>query len=124
MIQRKKLFTIFILILSVLAIFSSTCMAINDPITDPNAYKPGNINASDANVVTSKAGVIFNVISSLGIITAVITIVVIGIKYMIGSVEEKAEYKKTMIPYLIGVVMIGSISGILRLIASLAANIE
>ena len=61
---------------------------------------------------------------SLGIITAVITIVVIGIKYMIGSVEEKAEYKKTMIPYLIGVVMIGSISGILRLIASLAANIE
>ena len=56
MIQRKKLFTIFILILSVLAIFSSTCMAINDPITDPNAYKPGNINASDANVVTSKAG--------------------------------------------------------------------
>lgn len=124
MIQRKKLFTIFILILSVLAIFSSTCMAINDPITDPNAYKPGNINASDANVVTSKAGVIFNVISTLGIITAVITIVVIGIKYMIGSVEEKAEYKKTMIPYLIGVVMIGSISGILRLIASLAANIE
>lgn len=124
MIQRKKLFTIFILILSLLAIFSSTCMAINDPITDPNAYKPGDINASDANVVTSKAGVIFNVISTLGIITAVITIVVIGIKYMIGSVEEKAEYKKTMIPYLIGVVMIGSISGILRLIASLAANIE
>ena len=124
MIQKKKLWIILILIISLLAIFSNSCIARNDPITDPNSYKPGNINASDANVVTSKAGVIFNVISTLGIITAVITIVVIGIKYMIGSVEEKAEYKKTMIPYLIGVVLIGSISGILNLIASLVANIE
>ena len=31
---------------------------------------------------------------------------VIGIKYMMGSAEEKAEYKKTMIPYLIGAVLL------------------
>lgn len=124
MIKKRKLFIIFILILSLLTIFSSTCMAINDPITDPNAYKPGSINTNDANIVASKAGIIFNVISTLGIIIAVITIIVIGIKYMIGSVEERAEYKKTMIPYLIGVVLIGSISGILQLIANLVANIE
>ena len=124
MIQKKRIFIIFILILSLLTIFSGTCRAISDPISDPNAYKPGGINPSEANVVTSKAGVIFNVISTLGIIVAAITIIIIGIKYMIGSVEEKAEYKKTMIPYLIGVVLIGSISGILQLIANLAANIE
>lgn len=123
MIQRKKLFIIFILIISILTIFSSTVMAIKDPITDPDAYKPGNIDTTEANVITSKAGVIFNVISTIGIIIAVITIIVIGIKYMVGSVEEKAEYKKTMIPYLIGVVMIGSISGILKLIANMTANI-
>lgn len=124
MIQRKKLFIICILIIGVLAIFTGTCMAINDPITDPDAYKPGDINRNEANIVASKAGIIFNVISTIGIIIAVITIIIIGIKYMIGSVEEKAEYKKTMIPYLIGVVMIGSISGILQLIANLVANIE
>lgn len=124
MIYKKKTFIIFILILSILTIFSSASMAISDPITDPNSYKPGGINPSEANVVASKAGIIFNVISTIGIIVAVITIIVIGIKYMIGSVEEKVEYKKTMIPYLIGVVMIGSISVIVRLIASLAANIE
>lgn len=124
MIQKKNLFIIFILMLSLLAIFTGTCVAINDPITDPNAYKPGNINIAEVNVVASKAGIIFNAISTLGIIIAVITIIIIGIKYMIGSVEEKAEYKKTMIPYLIGVVMIGSISAILQLIANLTANIE
>lgn len=124
MIKKRKLFIIFILILSLLTIFSGTSMAINDPITDPNAYKPGDIDANEANIITSKAGIIFSTISTVGIIVAVITIIIIGVKYMIGSVEEKAEYKKTMIPYLIGVVMIGSISGILQLIANLVTNIE
>ncbi len=31
-------------------IFPSITTAISDPITDPNAYKPGSINTSDANV--------------------------------------------------------------------------
>lgn len=124
MIQKKKLCIILILILSLLAIFSSTCMAINDPISDPNAYKPGDIASGDADAVVSKAGIIVDIITTVGIVIAVITILIIGIKYMVGSIEEKAEYKKTMIPYLIGVVMIGSISGIIKLIATLASNIE
>lgn len=129
MIKKKSLFIIVILILSFMMIFPSITTAtnnapINDPITDPNAYKPGSINTSDANVVAQKGGIIFNILSTLGIIVAVITIIVIGIKYMVGSVQEKAEYKKTMIPYLVGVVMIIGVSGILQLIAKLAANIE
>lgn len=124
MIKKKSLFIIVILILSFIIIFPSITTAISDPITDPNAYKPGSINTSDANVVAQKGGIIFNIISTLGIIVAVITIIVIGIKYMVGSVQEKAEYKKTMIPYLVGVVMIIGVSGILKLIAKLATNIE
>ncbi len=124
MIKKKSLFIIVILILGFMMFFPSTITAISDPITDPNAYKPGSINTSDANVVAQKGGIIFNIISTLGIIVAVITIIVIGIKYMVGSVQEKAEYKKTMIPYLVGVVMIIGVSGILKLIAKLATNIE
>lgn len=124
MIRKKNLLIVFILIVSLLAIFSSNCLAISDPITDPNAYKPGGIAPGDASVVTNKAGIIVDVLTTIGITVAVITILIIGIKYMVGSVEEKAEYKKTMVPYVIGVIMIGSISGIIKLIANLAANIE
>ncbi len=41
-----------------------------------------------------------------GIFLAVGAMMVIGIKYMSGSIEEKANYKKTMIPYLIGCILI------------------
>jgi len=95
----------------------------SDPIANPNAYKPGGINASDANVVAQKGGIIFNTLSTLGIIVAVITIIVIGIKYMVGSVEQKAEYKKTMIPYLVGAAMIMGISTILGVFSGIMENL-
>ena len=44
----------------------------------------------------------------VGVIVSVITLMVLGIKYMFGSIEEKAEYKKTAIYYIIGAVLIFS----------------
>ena len=42
---------------------------------------------------------------------------------MIGSVEEKAEYKKTMGPYALGAVMVFAITNILSIIGLIARNI-
>ena len=41
-------------------------------------------------------------VSKIGAFIAVGVLMVIGIKYMTGSLEEKATYKKSMIPYIIG----------------------
>ncbi len=49
---------------------------------------------------------IIGILQTLGIVLSVVILIVLGIKYMMGSAEEKAEYKKTMIPYLIGAVCI------------------
>lgn len=51
-------------------------------------------------------GKIIGGIQSVGTVISVMILVVLGIKYMLGSAEERAEYKKTMIPYLIGSVLI------------------
>lgn len=49
---------------------------------------------------------VIGILQTLGIVLSVIILIVLGIKYMMGSAEEKAEYKKTMIPYLIGAAFI------------------
>lgn len=46
------------------------------------------------------------VIRFIGTFIAVGAMMVIGIKYMAGSIEEKATYKKSMLPYLIGCVLL------------------
>ena len=45
--------------------------------------------------------IIIGVVQTVGTLVAVVIIVVLGIKYMKCSTEEKAAYKKTMIPYFV-----------------------
>lgn len=45
---------------------------------------------------------IVTVINVIGVILSVVILMIIGIKYMMGSIEEKATYKKSLLPYLIG----------------------
>ena len=49
---------------------------------------------------------IVSVTRVLGVVVAVVVLLVLGVKYMIGSAEERAEYKKTMVPYIVGAIII------------------
>ena len=66
---------------------------------------------------------IIGTITLIGSILSVITLIILGIKYMLGSVEEKAEYKKTLWPYFIGSIMVFGITNIINLIIKLLSNI-
>lgn len=93
-------------------------MKIASGFINPNDFYPGTVgNAlNDAQVVTNIGGSIISIIRYTGIIITVIALMILGIKYMAGSVEEKAEYKKTMIPYIIGVFILFALSQIIALV--------
>ena len=57
---------------------------------------------------------------TVGIVVAVVILLILGIKYMIGSAEEKAEYKKTMIPYLVGAILIFASTTIVNVVYNMA----
>ncbi len=121
MVNKRSCLMILILISLILIIISaipSYSLAF-DPIGDPGSIRPGDMQDSDVTIFTEKAKPIINAISIFGIIVAVITLTILGIKYMIGSVEEKAEYKKTMSSYIIGVIFLVGIVTILQLINNL-----
>jgi len=63
---------------------------------------------------------VIGVLTTAGIVLSVIILLVLGIKYMMGSAEEKAEYKKTMMPYLIGALLIFSASTIANIVYNFA----
>ncbi len=76
---------------------------------DPGRYKPGKLKEEDAKGALSKVGVVLGAVRNISVVVSVIGLTIIGIKYMLGSVEEKANYKATMFPYIIGFVL--AISG-------------
>ena len=59
---------------------------------------------------------IFTIISMIGSVISVVMLVVIGIKYMMGSTSERAEYKKTLMPYLIGAILLFGATSIAKII--------
>ena len=63
---------------------------------------PSDINGSGRLARLDFIDNITNFVKWIGTFIAVGALMVIGIKYVTGSIEEKANYKKSMMPYLIG----------------------
>lgn len=93
-------------------------------IIDPDDFKPGDIDNNEIKPVIDQARIIVQVIRVIGVVVAVVSLMILGIKYMVGSVSEKAEYKKTMIPYLIGVFIFFALSQIIPIIIEIASGLE
>jgi len=70
-------------------------------------------NTEDA---TTVAGSILKMAQWVSIVAAVIIITIVGLKYMFGSLEEKAQYKKSMIPLVVGVSIVALATTITRII--------
>jgi len=114
-----KLEKIIIISILVITILLSSMTPIFAASFNPEYYKPSYqaVNEkSDAMVIASK---IISVVSIVAGIIFVTTILLLGIRYMIGSLEEKASYKKTMVPVLIGGILIFGISAVLRFVLSI-----
>lgn len=80
---------------------SSGAAAIN-----PGDYKPNDLTALDYQKPFDFAKTILTAVTITGVVICVVTVMYLGMKYMAGSVEEKAEYKKTMIPIIVGMIML------------------
>ena len=59
---------------------------------------------------------IVGILQTVGIILSVVILIILGIKYMMGSAEEKADYKKSMIPYIVGAALIFAASAFAQVI--------
>ena len=79
--------------------------------------------SADTSGLESVGTNLVDIITTVGIIVAVIVLLIIGIKYLMGSASEKAEYKKTMIPYLVGAVIIFGASAIAKAVIAMSESI-
>lgn len=123
--MKNKIIKIILVFAVILTIFSNyNVQAIKDPLKDPNAYddvtKPEN---DDNGALMSMGGKVLGIINTVGVIVSVIVLMILGIKYMLGSIEEKAEYKKSMTGYVIGAIMLFGITTIANILYQIGKSI-
>lgn len=110
---------ITVLCFSMIAAMSVTVLAETIDGVDVNPTTTGN----GADVAKNVANNIVGIIKVVGVILSVGCLMVLGIKYMMGSAEEKAEYKKTFIPYVIGAILVFGASAFASQLYSWATGI-
>lgn len=119
----KVISTLLLAIMLVASIATTAFAAVNLNTTISNIENQ-NLNGNADSQITKVGGNIVNIIQIVGIVIAVIVLLVIGIKYMIGSASEKAEYKKTMILYVVGAVLVFAGTSLVKVIYSLATAVK
>ena len=92
---------------------------------DPDDYRPQNTTyASNVGPLKIIGNTIIGAIRTVGSFLSIAVLIVLGIKYMAGSIEEKAQYKEAFMPYIIGAAFVFGITNILALIINLTNVFE
>jgi len=65
------------------------------------------------------SNLVFNILLTIGIIAAVIVGLVLGMKFAMASVEQKAQIKESLIPYVVGCAVIFGAFGIWKLVLTI-----
>lgn len=107
----------FIIIFIFVLTFHNTISLASEKL-DTSRYNT-TLQYEDATYIFEKGGTVLTLLRNIAAIISVLTLTIIGVRYMVGSVEQKAEYKQTMVPVVIGCVFIASLSAILTLIQSI-----
>lgn len=95
----------------------------NDVLVDIDQYKPNDIDSDSAGKIETATSKILTVISNIGIAVSVIMLAILGIKYMIGSVEERAEYKQGLVPYVIGAFILFGVTTVVKILMAFGDKI-
>lgn len=107
--KRNKIIAIIMLIITILSL-----------TTISYGFGVGDLKGTQTQTakLTKAGNMVMQVILTIGITVSVIVLIVLGIKYMMGSAEEKAEYKKTLMPYVIGAGLVFAASSIAQIVYS------
>lgn len=117
----KKTIKILLVMMILITAFTVTVNAASSSGINPEKFTgDGGYNTDSIEGLGNK---IIQIVSVIGSIVSVVVLVVLGLKYMMGSAEEKAEYKKTLLPYLIGAALVFAASSIAGIVFNFTSSL-
>lgn len=127
--MKNKITKIITIIIIAIILLPLLCRVFNYEVQaaqfNPNPYVEGISRDSTTGTdnLNQIGRTIVGLLRGFGTIVSVAALIAIGIKYMMGSVEEKAQYKKSMMPYVIGAIMVFAITNLIAIVVEIVGAI-
>lgn len=77
----------------------------------------------DTNKLSDVSNIIYNALFLIGMVIAVAMASILGIKFMLGSAEEKADIKDSLVPFIIGCIVVFGAFGIWKIFINIGNSI-
>mgnify|MGYP004656908333 FL=1 len=123
----KNLFIIILVTLVLCAFLPNKIYAVDNIISSGKDFVnkgEEQDNPIDEEALRDTSSYIYNVLFTIAVVLAFVIGMIIGIQFIMGSVDEKAKIKETLVPYVIGVFIIFSAFGIWKIIMSIGNSFE
>jgi type IV secretory pathway VirB2 component (pilin) len=117
--KSGKIIVALFIVLTIITIGVSS-FATSESVT-PSSFNGGTANISGIDTLGKN---IVATVRIIGTLVAVVILLILGIKYMIGSAEEKADYKKSMIPYLVGAICVFAATTLADIVYNMANSLN
>lgn len=119
--MTKKVFITLLITICLLALFSANMMVQAGSIIGgaDNFLQQGEndyFNTFDTGKMKQTSDLMYNVLLAIGTCIAVIIAAVLGVQFITGSVEQKVKVKESLIPFVVGCVVLFGAFGIWRLV--------
>lgn len=121
----KKVVTFFIITMLLITILPYNVYALQDKddlSIDIGGIKIGT--SMSVNTATSTIRKVLGVLQVIGSVCSVIALAIIGVRYMLSSLEEKAAMKGVLIYYIVGCILVFATSNILGVVYDVITNIN
>ena len=137
----KKYILFFIIFLSIISVFYSFNIVyaaedtLSDIFSDGDKFLEAENNKNNNGILSDQemqkaqdqindaSSIIYNVLFGIGMVVAVVVGSILGIQFMISTVDEKAEIKKTLIVYVVGCVILFGAFGIWKIVVNLLKDV-
>lgn len=122
--MKKSLKFILVALISLMVLFgvSQTTSFAGRADVDETLKTVNNATGGSIGDAGKIGGNIVNWIWGISIVVAVVVLMITGLKFIIGSTQEKAEYKKSLIPLVVGVLILVFATTIVKVIFSMGSN--
>lgn len=112
---RKNIIKILFIGILCTILIAMNIQSVEATVLNPDEWDPHPETETDVEF-SNRVKTILGAINTVGVVVSVITLMIIGIRIMFGSVEERASYKESLSGYVVGAVLLVAVTTIPNLI--------
>ncbi|MBO5348861.1 MAG: hypothetical protein J6A89_03465 [Clostridia bacterium] len=133
----KKIVKILLIVLSLLIISNLNYTYANEDIfeshnpviirtdeIDVSSFNPANYGSLDSESIIKYTNHISSTLTVLAVVMGVIALMIIGLKFIMGSPNKKADYKKHLMPIVVGIAIVVTVTTIVTILIGIGNEIN